>query len=117
MMRKTLACLGLAVLALSPGVGPVARGETNRGINKAGKQIFVVSCAGCHPGGGNVIQHNLPVIASPKLSDFATFDRFVRGPTERDGSRGLMPAFPPSRLTEAQSRELYDYVAGKFKKH
>lgn len=77
---------------------------------KAGEQIFKANCSGCHPEGGNIAQPNLPVINSPKLLDFNSFIDFIRNPSNPDGSPGIMPAFPESKISNRQSRNLYDYI-------
>ncbi|MDR3557194.1 MAG: c-type cytochrome [Syntrophobacteraceae bacterium] len=115
-MRKAVSCLAVVWLAVTGGVVCSARGGTGGDGLKAGERLFKVKCAGCHPGGSNVVQHNRPVMGSPKLSDFDTFNRFIRRPTEPDGSRGLMPSFRPSTISDAQSRQLYDYIARGLEK-
>jgi len=83
---------------------------------RPGEKIFRASCSGCHPGGGNSIQHNRPIINSAQLSDFDTFNRFIRTPKEPDGSRGMMPPFPTSRISDRQSKELYRYIVHVLEK-
>ena len=77
-----------------------------------GLAIFQVNCSSCHPGGGNSIYPNLPVRGAPQLANFKSFLAFLRKPTMPDGSRGPMPPFPASRLSEQQAHELYRYIVG-----
>ncbi|MGC8494805.1 MAG: c-type cytochrome [Syntrophobacteraceae bacterium] len=77
---------------------------------RPGEKVFMASCNGCHPHGGNSIQHNRPILNSAQLSDFGTFNQYIRTPKEPDGARGLMPPFPKSRISDQQSKELYDYI-------
>ncbi len=77
---------------------------------KAGEQLFKANCSGCHPQGGNIIQSNRPLINAPQLSEFNTFKAFIRNPREPGGSPGPMPAFPESKISDPQSRQLYNYI-------
>jgi uncharacterized membrane protein len=77
---------------------------------KAGQKLFDARCGACHPHGGNIFDAKLPLQGSPKLKDFTTFVDYLHNPLLPDGSRGMMPAFPPSRLSEPQDRQLYDYI-------
>ena len=73
-------------------------------------RIFKGNCSGCHPHGGNIFAPNLPLNIAPQLSDFDTFRAFVRHPKMPDGSRGEMPDFPPTKISDQQARELYQYI-------
>lgn len=115
-MRKAVTCLAVVWLAFMGCVMCAARGGAGADGIKSGERLYKAKCAGCHPGGGNVIEHNRPVMGSAKLSDFDTFNRFIRRPTKPDGSRGLMPSFQPSGISDAQSRQLYDYIEQVFQK-
>lgn len=75
-----------------------------------GARIFKNDCGGCHAHGGNVIVPSLPLRAAPQLSDFKTFSDYVRNPKMPNGSKGLMPAWPESKLPEQEARELYQYI-------
>jgi uncharacterized membrane protein len=75
-----------------------------------GQKIFKADCSGCHPQGGNIINPNLPLKSAPQLADFNTFLAFTRKPSRPDGSKGIMPPFPPSKISDQQERELYDYI-------
>ena len=79
-------------------------------IYQAGEKVFDNNCTGCHAHGGNVIAPNLPLAGSPELSDFETFERFVRSPRMPDGSAGAMPPFPISKISDKQARALYEYI-------
>ena len=78
-------------------------------------RIFKGNCSGCHPHGGNIIAPNLPLNIAPQLADFDTFRAFIRHPQMPDGSRGEMPDFPPTKLSDQQARELYQYIVKVFK--
>ncbi|MEJ2164733.1 MAG: c-type cytochrome [Desulfobacterales bacterium] len=77
---------------------------------KAGAKVFSANCAGCHPHGGNVIKPNLPLRSAPQLAEFKSFEDFIRDPKLPDGSKGPMPAFPPSKISDQQAKELYEYI-------
>jgi uncharacterized membrane protein len=75
-----------------------------------GRNIFVNHCSGCHPNGGNILFPNLPLRTAPQLKSYETFIEFVRNPLLPDGSKGPMPSFTQSRLSDAEAQELYNYI-------
>jgi mono/diheme cytochrome c family protein len=77
---------------------------------KAGGGLFAANCQGCHPNGGNVVTAQLPLKTSKHLSGERSFVAFLRAPGMPDGSKGLMPAFPPTQLGNKQAGELYAYI-------
>ena len=77
---------------------------------KAGEKVFVANCSGCHPHGGNVLKPSLPLKGAPELKDFEAFSAFIRNPKMPDGSRGMMPAFFPSKISEIDAKALFEYV-------
>jgi uncharacterized membrane protein len=81
-----------------------------------GEKIFKVNCSACHPKGGNAIMPNLRIVGSSKLSSFDTFLAFVRNPTLPNGKSGPMPAIIPSKLSDKQLNELYDYIINELAK-
>ncbi len=76
----------------------------------AGAKIFKARCSGCHPGGGNIIVSNLPLKGAPELAGYSSFAAFIRNPRMPDGSRGIMPPFPESRISDQQAKEIYQYI-------
>jgi uncharacterized membrane protein len=90
---------------------PVAPKEFQKGA-----RIFKNDCGGCHAHGGNVIVPNLPLRSAPELSDFKTFSDFVRNPKMPNGSKGLMPAWPASKLSEQEAQDLYQYIVHVLQK-
>ena len=81
---------------------------------EAGKKLFVLHCQACHPHGGNIIIPQYPIMRSPGLKEFNTFLTYIRDPHLLNGSKGPMPDFPPSQISEAQARELYRYLFAAF---
>jgi len=77
---------------------------------RAGAEIYDTRCASCHPQGGNIIQSNLPVMGAPQLESSASFIEWLRDPKRPNGSPGIMPPFPPSRISDRQANELRDYI-------
>jgi len=77
---------------------------------QAGAEIYDTRCASCHPQGGNIIQSNLPVMGAPQLESSASFIEWLRDPKRPNGSPGIMPPFPPSRISDRQANELRDYI-------
>jgi Cytochrome C oxidase, cbb3-type, subunit III len=80
-----------------------------------GARIFKGNCSGCHPHGGNIIATNLPLNIAPQLADFDTFRAYVRHPEMPNGSTGEMPDFPPTKISDQQARELYQYIIKTMK--
>jgi len=78
-----------------------------------GEQIFRSSCRVCHANGGNVINPSLPLRGSQKLSDIKTFLSFIRNPHMPNGSRGDMPSFPESQISDNDAANLYQYFLSK----
>jgi uncharacterized membrane protein len=81
-----------------------------------GQKIFKDNCSGCHPQGGNIINPNLPLRSAPQLADFTTFLAFTRKPVHSDGSMGIMPPFPASKISDQQERQLYEYIVNVLQK-
>jgi len=77
---------------------------------KVGMHIFEANCSGCHPHGGNTLTPNLPLLGSPALTDYHTFLTFIRNPKMPDGAKGIMPAFPEKKISQAQAEQLYQYL-------
>jgi mono/diheme cytochrome c family protein len=75
-----------------------------------GQKIFVNHCSGCHPNGGNILFPNLPLRTAPQLKSYQTFIEFVRNPNLPSGSKGPMPIFTQSKLSDLQAEELYSYI-------
>jgi len=76
---------------------------------RKGEQIFSSSCRVCHANGGNVINPSLPLRGSQKLADIKTFLSFIRNPRMPDGSRGAMPSFSESQISDNDAENLYNY--------
>jgi mono/diheme cytochrome c family protein len=77
---------------------------------QAGERIYNANCSACHPQGGNIINPNLPLRNAPQLAELSTFIDFIRNPHNPDGSKGIMPAFPVSRISDEQGNRLYEYI-------
>jgi uncharacterized membrane protein len=70
----------------------------------AGEKIFTANCITCHPGGGNILIPDHPIINSPKLKNPDTFISWIRNPI------APMPKFPESKISVGQAKELYLYL-------
>jgi uncharacterized membrane protein len=77
---------------------------------QAGAQVYDTRCASCHPQGGNIIKPNLPVMGAPQLKSGEKFIAWIRDPKRPDGSPGIMPPFPPAKISDRQADQLRDYV-------
>jgi len=80
----------------------------------AGQKIFDEICSRCHAKGYNVIIPNLPIRGSNKLINYETFLSFIRDPRMPDGSTGPMPSFPESNLSNAETKNLYNYLIFEY---
>ena len=89
---------------------------TSREAFQAGEKVFETNCKSCHPHGGNIIRPDLPLNGASQLNDPDTFLAFIRNPKMPDGSRGPMPAFSSSRITDAQAEELFRYITNVLEK-
>jgi mono/diheme cytochrome c family protein len=96
-----------------PGGGAGGRQGTS-GQPLGGAGLFSENCAGCHAGGGNTIMPDLPLRGSSQLQNFKTFRVYIRYPTLPNGARGAMPGFPPSRISDRQMRDLYQYLKSRW---
>lgn len=68
-----------------------------------GAALFAESCAKCHVGGGNIVNHNKPVIGSKHLSTLATFKAYLSSPP------GHMPYYQELVENKENLQALYDY--------
>jgi mono/diheme cytochrome c family protein len=90
--------------------------ETVAAEVKAGGILFKENCSACHPGGENAIKKHLPLKEAPQLVNFDTFLTYIRSPEARDGSKTVMPSFPPDKLSEEKAQKIYRYVVQVLKK-
>ncbi|NMM11667.1 MAG: cytochrome c [Polaromonas sp.] len=81
----------------------------------SGIDVFKANCASCHAGGGNAVAPGLPLRESGKLIDLKTLGNFIRHPGMPGGSAGAMPAFPESRISDRQLKQLYEYIAAEYR--
>ncbi len=77
---------------------------------QAGEQIYVRNCGACHPYGGNIVNARLSVNGAPQLIDFNTFLLYLRDPRQPKPNIALMPIVPPTKISDEQAQELYDYI-------
>jgi mono/diheme cytochrome c family protein len=127
MKKRLCAVFVMTLLMLAPsafaqmekGMGPGMMEQGQPGssptavLGSAGAKLFAEHCAGCHPDGGNVVDPDLPLTGSRILANFRTFQKFLRHPQMPDGSKGEMPAFSRSTVSDRQARMLYHFITGK----
>lgn len=77
---------------------------------QAGQQIYSVNCAACHPGGGNSLQPDKPIVASPLTASQQMFEFWIRHPASP------MPAFSEAKLPPDKLQALYEYVSNVMEK-
>jgi len=70
----------------------------------AGQKLYSAYCTTCHPGGGNTVAPHKPILHSPLLKNQEFFNMWIRHPASP------MPSFPPGKISDAQAKELYDYI-------
>ena len=119
-----LAC-ALLVTAYAEGQGIMSGGMMGSGTKGSsqdtqmstqeisGTRIFNDNCRVCHQNGGNIINPSMPLRGSLKLVNVDTFLSFIRDPRMPDGSKGSMPAFSKTQISDEQAKELYEYVTSK----
>ena len=109
-MKQTIWFLILLVIAVSVVCGITmifSRGVSLSAPN--GADLYATHCGGCHADGGNVITPNLPVKGSAKMKSLAAFTAFNRNPLKADGTKGVMPAFPRDKISDAEMKLIYEY--------
>ena len=99
-MKKSII---LATLALSATM--MASAAFSAGA--AGEAIFKAKCASCHPDGGNIIN---PKETLKGIKDSKKIVNKVR----KGG--GGMPAFDAKAISDADAKQLADYIIKTFKK-
>lgn len=77
---------------------------------KAGEEVYLSNCDGCHLKGGNQMNPALPVKNSPKLAGYQVFADWIRAP------KAPMPPFPGSAISDRELKELYDYITNVLNK-
>jgi cytochrome c6 len=99
-MRKGII---LAALILSTSLLTTAASAANAG----GEAIFKTKCASCHPDGGNIInpKETLKGIKDPKK---------IISKVRKGG--GGMPVFDAKAVSDADAKQLADYIIKTFKK-
>ena len=78
---------------------------------RAGERVFNSNCSGCHAYGGNIADPGSPLWRSEDLKDSEKLLRFIRDPKTDAGKRGIMPPFLASRVSDAQAKQLWQYLA------
>jgi uncharacterized membrane protein len=109
----------LAVVVLGYFGGQLVYGAKPAAVSAkdtAGRKIFATNCSACHPNGANVILPNFPLKGAKELDHFETFLAFVRDPKLPNGRPGPMPPFPPSKISDSEAHELYDYITQELVK-
>jgi hypothetical protein len=74
-----------------------------------GEWKFREHCSSCHPDGGNIIRTDMPLRGAPMLGDFTVFLSLIRNATPP------MPDFDPSKITDEEAKELYDYITNTMR--
>lgn len=96
-------CIILATLMLSTALLTSAVYAAGTG----GETIFKNKCASCHPNGGNII--------NPKETLKGIRDSKKITSKIRKGGGG-MPAFDAKAISDAEAKQLADYIIKTFKK-
>lgn len=107
---------GIMIIASVQGQGMMGldeknSGETSQGIS--GTSIYNDNCRVCHQSGGNIVNPAMPLRGSMKLASFDAFLSFIRDPRMPDGSKGPMPAFSKTQISDKQAKDLYQYITSK----
>lgn len=83
---------------------------------RLGQRLFDSNCSGCHAHGGNAILSNYPLHNAPQLDKLQDFRDYIRDPRLTGGAKGAMPAFPSTKISDAQVLDLYDYIVHAIEK-
>ena len=107
---------GIMIIASVQGQGMMGSGEKNSGETSqeiSGTRIYNDNCRVCHQNGGNVVNPAMPLRGSMKLASFDTFLSFIRDPRMPDGSKGPMPAFSKTQISDKQAKDIYQYITSR----
>jgi mono/diheme cytochrome c family protein len=74
-----------------------------------GAALYANHCGACHPQGGTPMAPSLPVVGSSKMKSLAVFTEFSRNPVKSDGSKGIMPPFPKTAISDQEMKLIYEY--------
>jgi mono/diheme cytochrome c family protein len=77
---------------------------------QAGEKIYMKNCSACHPFGGNIVNAKLSVTGAPVLADPKIFLLYLRDPKQPKPNIALMPISPPTKISDEQAQQLYDYI-------
>jgi mono/diheme cytochrome c family protein len=109
MKMRNSACLNsipvIVSLALLAGLSGLAKEPGGSSGNiEAGKKVYHVSCAACHPDGGNIFNRNKSVTGSLKVRSKEVLKAFLEKPMDP------MPPFPAIAGNESDMNNLYAYI-------
>lgn len=112
LIALAISCLGCAAASksddapqVSDAVAMTARGETSTSMVRAGRDIYMTSCAECHGNNGEGAEKGISLIKGHAL--YHTADDFIERVT--DGKTDVMPAFR-DKLSEAEIAEVVRFV-------
>ena len=114
--RVVLACYALAflvVVALGYFGATLAFGNKAPAAPpeyQAGEKIYMKDCSACHPYGGNIVNAKLSVTGAPQLVDSRIFLLYLRDPKQPKPNIALMPIVPPTKISDEQAKQLFDYI-------
>ncbi|MGO9311143.1 MAG: DUF2231 domain-containing protein [Syntrophobacteraceae bacterium] len=77
---------------------------------QAREKIYMKNCSACHPFGGNIVNAQLSVTGAPYLVDFRIFLLCLRDPKQPKPAIALMPILPPTKVSDEQAKQLFDYI-------
>lgn len=77
---------------------------------QAGEKIYMRNCSACHPFGGNIVNAKLSVMGAPELVDLKIFLLYLRDPKQPKPAIALMPIVPPSKVSDEQAKQLFEYI-------
>jgi mono/diheme cytochrome c family protein len=77
---------------------------------QAGEKIYLKNCSACHPFGGNIVNAKLSVAGAPQLVDRKIFLLYLRDPKQPKPAIAIMPIVPPTKISDEQAEQLYDYI-------
>jgi len=77
---------------------------------QVGEKIYMKNCSACHPFGGNIVNAKLSVTGAPQLVEFRIFLLYLRDPKQPKPAVPLMPIVPPTKISDEQAKQLFDYI-------
>jgi mono/diheme cytochrome c family protein len=76
---------------------------------KRGKQLYIATCWGCHPHGGNILSPKKPLVG-PEFEKKFPQDSMIFDLVRKGVPKSVMSPFPKERLNDDQLNDIIAYL-------